>query len=37
MASISDETKELTADYFQLLNESEIVFANQSAEIEYIP
>ncbi|MFK8009082.1 MAG: hypothetical protein AB8H03_22165 [Saprospiraceae bacterium] len=32
-----EDTKKHTADYFKLLNEAEIVFANQSAEIEYIP
>jgi hypothetical protein len=32
-----NETKEHNAAYFKLLNKAEIVFANQSSEIEYIP
>jgi hypothetical protein len=32
-----EETKTNASEYFELMNEAEIVFANQSAEIEYIP
>jgi len=32
-----EETKTNTSEYFDLMDEAEIVFANQSAEIEYIP